>query len=228
MKLILPLLLPILLSCSDISVYFENTQPLDGKVLKEFPKKFRNKYKKGIRTAEFTNDQYILIENFQQTVQIDSLQLDSTIQITKDSLVTYENGERKAVKYDQFKDSIHFQIIDTSIYTLGDNIELIKSRKNYFINVKHDEFWFPFRLVWNKMGIIQVKTIMKREYSLATQHGVKSSRWLPSREDSLRVWSPGFTKKQIDRFIKEGGFSGNPTHILSVSLISDSTMISND
>ena len=67
MKLILPLLLPILLSCSDISVYFENTQPLDGKVLKEFPKKFRNKYKKGIRTAEFTNDQYILIENFQKT-----------------------------------------------------------------------------------------------------------------------------------------------------------------
>jgi len=226
MKYFLPfLLIGVLIGC-DSDVYFKSPQPLDGKILNEFPKSFQNKYRRKHEFAEITKNQYIFTSSYPIDVQIDSVLKKEGVTIKEDSIIFKDLKKTYRTTYTKHGDSILFIKCDTSVYTLNDNIILTKSRKNHFINAKAEDFWLPLRLILDKKKrIIGLKKIPKKNFELAKQHGIDSLDWFYAGKDSTRLWLPGFSKKQIDQFVKNDGFDTGTSSIECTEIISDSTIV---
>lgn len=196
-----------LVSCEP-PVTFTEPQPAGEKDQKQFPFRYRGKYRSKTDESILTITDKLLIRDYNLHLFLTKSGIDSTEILLGDSMLI-ETNSRDSIRVQVINDTINwnFHSRDT-IFNLSSGTHLRKMNGYYFLNSPYGpENWYVQK-IWLSKGKITIAEISSPDEI----EKLTAISELPSDTTGTRsVFTP--TKKQFKQFVKQNGFSAEEVFV---------------
>ena len=199
-KLIFILVFLTCLSSCEPRVTFTLPQPADVNNLSKFPKRLQGKYLNPIDNSMLSIDDKIIQRIFDYDYKFHMNELDSTQQLSGDTIIDLKTNEKIKIKRDADTLITHIHRIDTVFKIDYDNV-VRKFKGYYFLNKRYDKESWEVKKIQLTKGQLLLSTI-------STENNIKNLIQITeSPEDTVSPYKFAPTKKQFKEFVKTEGFS---------------------
>ena len=190
----------ILVACGE-SVTFQEPQPTDTDNLSKFPKRLQGQYI-SLRDSSTLIISDKLITRSVNFSKIHLSELDSTFQLSGDTIIELETNEKQLIKRDG--DSLIIRSFYTLFQMNYDNV-VREFKGYYFLNTRYhyDKTSWVIKKIQLSKGQLIISSISNKQDMDNLTEIIKT----PQDTVSPRKFSA--TKKQFTEFIKNEGFSDN-------------------
>ena len=193
----------ILVACGE-SVTFQEPQPTDTDNLSKFPKRLQGQYISLRDSSTLIISDKLITRSFDfSKIHLSELdKLDSTFQLSGDTIIELETNEKQLIKRDE--DSLIIRYIDTLFQMNYDNV-VREFKGYYFLNTRYhyDKTSWVIKKIQLSKGQLIISSISNKQDMDNLTEIIKT----PQDTVSPRKFSA--TKKQFTEFIKNEGFSDN-------------------
>lgn len=178
---------------------FEEPQPANVKSISNFPKRMQGQYlNKTDQTILIVQDN-MLLKCFNYSGKVKKNELDSTMKIAGDSVVSTDKRVKVSGKVSGDSAMVKVSWTDT-IFRIGNDNVLKKFKGYYFLNIlKNQKQWETTKLDFEK-GQITMSDINTKEDLEKLKEITETST-----DTVSHIFKP--SKKQFRKFIKNNGFS---------------------
>lgn len=185
-------------ACTPI-VTFSEPQPTETDNLSEFPKRLQGRYFNPEDNSTLEISEQIILKIYDYDTKIQSNQLDSTSQLSGDT-ISHLNTNKKSITA-QDGDSLitHIHQVDTLFLMSSDNIAR-EFKGYYFLSTRLNNSSWTVK----KIQLAKEKLILS---SISPQLDIEHLRELtdsPTEKAQIYEFTP--TKKQFKKFVKDNGF----------------------
>ena len=205
-RLILVIIILTSLVACEPPVTFTEPQPVDTDNLSNFSRRLKGIYLSLSDSSILSINDKLIQRTYDFDYKIHPNQLDSTAQLSGDTLINVETKERQLIKRDGDSLRIHIHNVDTLFQMDYDNV-VRKFKGYYFLNTRYDKTSWTVE----KMNLSKGQLIIS---SISTKEDIENLQEITeTAQDTVTNYSYTATKRQFKKFVKNDGFSDSETFV---------------
>jgi hypothetical protein len=206
LKIISPFIILTSLFACEPSVTFNEPQPANTDNLSKFPKNIQGQYLSLVDNSTLSISDKLIQRIYDYDYKVHTNQLDSTSQISGDTIIDLKTNEKTIIKHNGDSLIIHVYSIDTLFQMDYDNV-VRKFKGYYFLNTRYDKTSWEVKKIQLSRGQLVISRISTKQ----DIDNLKEITETPT--DTVPVYKFTVTKKQFKKFIKNEGFSDSETFV---------------
>ncbi len=186
------------------TVTFNEPQLVGTGNLSKFPKRLQGQYQSLADGSVLSIGDKLIIRVYDYDNKVHLNQLDSTSQLSGDTIIDLETNERTIIKHEGDSLIVHVHYTDTLFQLDYDNV-VRKFKGYYFLNTRYDKASWEVKKVQLARGELVIS-------SISAKHELENLQEVTeSPQDSVPPYKFSSTKKQFKEFVKADGFSDSET-----------------
>ncbi len=187
-------------------VTFNEPQPTDIDNLSKFPKRLQGQYMSLADNSTLSISDKLIQRIYDYDYKIHPNQLDSTTQLSGDTIIDLTTNEKTVIKRDGDSLINHAHYIDTLFQMDYDNV-VRKFKGYYFLNTRYDKTSWEVKKIQLEKGQLVISGI-------STKEDIENLKEITeTATDTIPPYKFTATKKQFKKFIKNDGFSDSETFV---------------
>jgi hypothetical protein len=206
LKLISTLIILTSLFACEPPVTFTEPQPTETDNLSKFPKRLQGQYLSLADNSTLSISDKLIQRTYDYDYKVHSNQLDSTSQLSGDTIINLKTNEKTVIKRDGDSLVTHIHYIDTLFQLNYDNV-VRKFKGYYFLNTRYDKTSWEVKKIQLSKGQLTISSISTK----LDIDNLKEITETPT--DTIPTYKFTATKKQFKEFIRNDGFSDNETFV---------------
>jgi hypothetical protein len=188
----------------EASVIFSEPQPVETENLSQFPKRLVGQYRSPADNSILSIQDKLISRIYDYDQRIPMAQLDSTLQLSGDTLINLKTNDKTVIKREGDTLVIHNHYIDT-VFQINYYNVVRKLKGHYFLNERYDEGSWEVK----KLDLTRGKLTIGRISSNPEIETLKAIT--ETQKDTIFPLKFVLSKKQFKDFIKKDGFGDSET-----------------
>lgn len=206
LKLISTIILLIGLCTCESPVTFTEPQPANTDNISKFPKRIKGNYLSLSDSSTLKISENQIERTYDFDYKIHPNQLDSTTQISGDTLIDIESNKRELIKREGDSLVIHIHSVDTLFQMNYDHV-VRKFKGYYFLNTRFNKTSWSVE----KMQLTKGQLIISR---ISKEQDIENLKEITeTAQDTLANYNFTVTRREFKKFVKNNGFTDSETFV---------------